>query len=74
MSENEGELKKRITKKEYDGTEISEIGIIVIESKDVFRILNDAKKEFEGILSANMPDFQKLLAISAFKNKQFGEK
>ena len=64
----EGELQKRIKKlnEEFPYDFGYDMGI--------GSIIEDTKKELEGILSADMPDFQKLLAISAFKNEWFGEK
>ena len=66
---SEGEFKKRI--RIWLGGSIQE-GIL--DSEKYYKIVEEAKKELVEILSADMPYFQKLLAISAFKNKWFGEK
>ena len=69
----EGELETRLNEKTVHPAGIENYGSwILIENLD--KIIEDTKKELEGILSADMPDFQKLLAISAFKNELFGEK
>ena len=68
-----GELEKRINKMlflRHAGKDLDDD----YEQKRVHQIIEIVKKEFEGILSADMPDFQKLLGISAFKNEWFGEK
>ena len=41
-----GELKKRLKDTEYDGTDISETGVTVVESSDVLKWWDEAKKEY----------------------------
>ena len=76
---SEGEFKKRL----LDFAEALDTEFGAMWTKDgkqhthmdeLQEIVEEAKKEIEDILSADMPDFQKLLVISAFKNKWLGEK
>ena len=83
----EGEFKKRIAVTEELDDLMAELMInygpdghcdghdIILKglTEKVYETIEYAKKELQDILCADIPDFQKLLAISAFKNKWFGE-
>jgi len=68
----EGEFENKIHKEEYDGTDISEPGVIVIEVADVLKIVGEFRKEFWDLFNSDLVTTEYLKENKKLMVKWFG--